>query len=102
ATQPHDRALAELFFDLRHSQVEGPAFFSSFFRHKILSISFGPFRTKTSHQSQFFADKSIKLIRAGRILGKAAHTSAIAPFPRIQGLSHLETFLSFSQPVHLQ
>src|SRR5206468_1873668 len=65
-------------------------------------ILFVPFRTQTPHQAEFVADKSIKLIRAGRILGKTAHAPAIACFPWIQGLSGLKTLLGLSQPVHLQ
>src|SRR5438093_3543166 len=54
------------------------------------------------HQKQFVTDDSVELVRAGRILGKAAHAFAVATFARIQGLRRFKTFLGFSQPVHLQ
>ncbi len=38
ASQLHDGALAELLFDLRHGQVDGPAFFSSLVCHKCHSL----------------------------------------------------------------
>ena len=40
AAQTHDRALAELFFDLRNSQIDGPCFFRSFVRHCFLPFLF--------------------------------------------------------------
>src|SRR5438552_47371 len=58
--------------------------------------------SSASNQKQFVADDSIELVRAGRILGKAAHAFAVAAFTRIQGLRRFKTFLGFSEPVHLQ
>src|SRR5215510_9346381 len=64
---------------------------------------FGPLRTVlTFQQEQFFADECVELVRAGRILGKAAHAFAIASFPRIQGLRRFKTLLGFSEPIHFQ
>src|SRR5438094_2873559 len=65
----------------------------------ILSGLFHPLRI---HQKQFVTDDSVELVRAGRILRKAAHAFAVAAFARIQGLRRFKTFLGFSQPVHLQ
>src|SRR5215510_1723573 len=64
---------------------------------------FSPLRTALAlQQEQFFTDKCVELVRAGRILGKTAHAFAIAGFPRIQGLRRFEALLGFSEPVHFQ
>src|SRR5437867_1493304 len=65
--------------------------------------SFCPLRTTLAlQQEQFFTDKRVELVRAGRILGKTAHAFTIASFPRIQGLRRFETFLGFAHPIHLE
>ena len=40
AAEPHDGPFAELFLNLRHSQIKSPTFFGSFFCHKCPFISY--------------------------------------------------------------
>ena len=54
------------------------------------------------HETDFFTDKSVELIRAGSIPREAGHAFAIALLVGIESLGRLETLLGFSKPVHFQ
>src|SRR5262245_45023267 len=60
--EAHDGTFAELFFNLRQSQIQSPCFFVSLFCHSVFLISFGSLGTVvTSDETQFFANQSIEL-----------------------------------------
>ena len=66
-------------------------------------MSFGPLGTGVAlDETQFFANQSVELIRAGRIPGETAHPFAVTRFAGIESLSRLEAFLGFAEPVHFQ
>src|SRR5438105_172549 len=66
-------------------------------------MSFGPLGTGIAFDdTQFFANQSVELIRAGRIPGETAHPFAVTRFPWIESLSCFEALLGFAEPVHFQ